>query len=84
MSQAIILGDVHLGKSMAIGKVGLGSALNSRIADQLNLLDWTLDQAIEHNADHIIITGNRWTVLIHFPYSITWAKCGEGPEGGYL
>lgn len=78
MSQAIILGDVHLGKSMAIGKVGLGSALNSRIADQLNLLDWTLDQAIEHNAEHIIITGDIFEEPKPAPLLITlfiaWLK----------
>jgi len=58
MSLAIILGDVHLGKGVNIGKVGIGSNLNSRIVDQINLLDWTLDQAIDHHADHIIITGD--------------------------
>lgn len=58
MSHAIILGDVHLGKGLSIGKAGVGSNLNSRVADQLNLLDWTLDQAHEHAADDIIITGD--------------------------
>lgn len=58
MSLAIILGDVHLGKGTNIGKVGIGSNLNSRIVDQTNLLDWTLDQAIDHHADHIIVTGD--------------------------
>jgi len=54
----IILGDVHIGKSISLGKAGIGSNLNSRIADQLNLLDWTLDQAVDRGADHIIITGD--------------------------
>lgn len=58
MSHAIILGDVHLGKGTSIGKTGVGSNLNSRIADQLNLLDWTLEQAVERHADQIIITGD--------------------------
>lgn len=58
MTTAIILGDVHLGKNTSIGKTGIGSNLNSRIADQLNLLDWTLERAIEHCAEHIIITGD--------------------------
>jgi len=57
MSQ-IILGDVHLGKSLSIGRIGIGSNLNSRVADQLNLLDWTLDLAVERGSDHIIITGD--------------------------
>jgi DNA repair exonuclease SbcCD nuclease subunit len=54
----IILGDPHVGKNTALGKVGVGSTLNSRIADQLNLLDWTLERAVEHCAEHIIITGD--------------------------
>jgi len=58
MSNVIILGDVHLGKNLSQGKVGIGSNLNSRIADQLNLLDWTLDQAVESSAEHIIVTGD--------------------------
>lgn len=58
MSTVLILGDVHLGKSLSQGRVGIGSNLNSRIVDQLNLLDWTLDQAIESSIDHIIITGD--------------------------
>lgn len=58
MSHTIILGDVHLGKGTSIGKAGVGSSLNSRIVDQINLLDWTLDQALESNANDIIITGD--------------------------
>lgn len=54
----IILGDVHLGKGINIGKGGIGSTLNSRIVDQINLLDWTLERAHEHAIDHIIITGD--------------------------
>ncbi len=50
MSTAIILGDPHVGKGTNIGKSGIGSSLNSRIVDQLNLLDWTLDRALEHHA----------------------------------
>jgi DNA repair exonuclease SbcCD nuclease subunit len=58
MTTAVILGDVHLGKGLNIGKVGVGSTLNSRIVDQLNLLDWTLERAADHCAEHIIITGD--------------------------
>jgi exonuclease SbcD len=58
MSNVIILGDVHLGKGVNIGKTGIGSNLNSRIADQLNLLDWTLDQAVESSSEHIVVTGD--------------------------
>ena len=57
-SNIIILGDPHIGKSTNIGKIGIGSSLNSRIDDQSNLLDWTLDQAVDHHVDHIVITGD--------------------------
>lgn len=58
MSTTIILGDVHLGKGTSIGKTALGANLNSRIVDQMNLLDWVLDRASEHSANEIIITGD--------------------------
>jgi len=58
MNNVVILGDPHIGKSTNIGKAGIGTNLNSRISDQLDLLDWTLDQAIIKDAGHIIITGD--------------------------
>lgn len=78
MSYAIILGDVHLGKGLNIGKSGIGANLNSRIVDQLNLLDWTLDQAIDRHADTIIITGDVFEEPKPHPSLITlfisWLK----------
>ena len=78
MSIAIILGDVHLGKSQAYGKNTIGSQLNTKLNDQLNLLDWTLEQAIEEQASHIIITGDIFedpkpppTIIAYF---ISWLK----------
>lgn len=58
MSATILLGDPHLGKGLSIGRSGIGSALNSRIVDQCNILEWVLVQAIEHMAGNIIITGD--------------------------
>lgn len=58
MSVTLIVGDIHLGKGVGIGRPGIGSALNSRIVDQLSLLDWVLDQAIDINASAIILTGD--------------------------
>lgn len=58
MSATIILGDPHLGKGCSIGKPGIGSALNSRIVDQFNILEWTLSRALEVAASNIIITGD--------------------------
>jgi DNA repair protein SbcD/Mre11 len=54
----LVLGDVHLGKGLNIGKQSVGSALNSRIVDQSNLLDWVYDQAVENNVQHIVLTGD--------------------------
>jgi exonuclease SbcD len=69
---AIILGDVHLGKSQTLGKTTVGATLNSRLADQLNLLDWTLDQAVDCHADSIIITGDIFEEPKPHPSIITF------------
>ncbi len=58
MSSVLILGDVHLGKSQSLGKNIIGSNVNSRVIDQVNLLDWTLDKAIDHNITDIVLTGD--------------------------
>lgn len=58
MNKCIILGDVHLGKNIRLGRPGAGKDLNSRIKDQLSLLDWVLNQAKENEANAIIITGD--------------------------
>ena len=58
MTQILILGDPHLGKNVSLGKTNLGSNLNTRLVDQLNLLDWTLEQAIDSHSSHIIISGD--------------------------
>lgn len=75
---AIILGDVHLGKSQTLGKTTVGANLNSRLADQLHLLDWTLEQALEEGADHIIITGDIFEEPKPHPsvitFFISWLK----------
>jgi DNA repair protein SbcD/Mre11 len=77
-SQVLILGDTHIGKSQSIGKVALGSALNSRVIDQLNLLDWTMDQAVERHIQHIMITGDVFDDPKPIPNLITlfinWLK----------
>lgn len=74
----IILGDVHLGKGINIGKGGIGATLNSRIVDQINLLDWTLERAVDHAIEHIIITGDVFEEPKPHPSLITifiaWLK----------
>lgn len=58
MSITLLLGDIHLGAGATIGKPGVGFTLNSRIADQLNLLEWTLERALEFEVENIILTGD--------------------------
>lgn len=58
MSSFICIGDPHIGKSTNIGKSVVGSKLNSRIVDQIELLDWSLERAIHHNVTDIILTGD--------------------------
>lgn len=78
MSLSILIGDPHIGKNCLQGKVGIGSHLNSRIEDQLNILDWTLDQAIEIVATDIIITGDVFEDPKPHPslitFFISWLK----------
>jgi exonuclease SbcD len=60
MTVGIIVGDVHLGKGVNIGKPGIGNALNSRVLDQVKLLDWIVDQCLSVDAELIILTGDIW------------------------
>lgn len=56
--RSLIVGDLHLGKGIAIGKPGIGSSLNSRIKDQMKLLNWVTEQAVDNNVDSVIWTGD--------------------------
>jgi len=58
MSASLIVGDVHLGGGLNIGKPGIGSNLNSRIIDQLQTLDWILDTSVNKYIDNIFLTGD--------------------------
>jgi exonuclease SbcD len=53
----VLLGDPHLGKGLSKG-ISSPGVMNSRITDQINLLDWVLEQAIAKLAGHIVITGD--------------------------
>jgi len=74
----LILGDPHLGASQSLGKIGIGASLNSRTVDQINLLDWTLEQAIDENVSDIIVTGDVFEDPKPAPHLISlfisWAK----------
>lgn len=78
MSKILIIGDPHLGKGLTLGKHGVGLKLNSRLLDQLNLLDWILEKAVELEANHIIITGDVFEEPKPHPTIITlflsWLK----------
>lgn len=54
----IIVGDVHLGKYLSVGRPESGIRLNSRVADTVNLLDWILEIAFDGGIDNIIFTGD--------------------------
>lgn len=54
----LILGDVHLGKSTSIGRSAELGQLNSRIQDQIDLLDWAFDRCQETKTKLIAITGD--------------------------
>lgn len=58
MNKTLLVGDLHLGKGTSIGKPGIGTVLNSRISDQVKLLDWIIDTAIDNCVDTIIFTGD--------------------------
>lgn len=58
MSKILIVGDLHLGKNLNLGRQAVGSQLSSRAIDQLNSLTWILQQAIDRDVDHIIFTGD--------------------------
>ena len=78
----LILGDIHLGAGANLGKTVLGTNLNSRVADQLDLLNWTLDTADRELVTDIVLTGDIFeepkphTSLIAL--FITWLqKCSQ-------
>ena len=58
MAKIIVLGDVHLGKGMNIGKNISGTNYNSRLLDQMRLLEWSLSKSLEIGALDIVITGD--------------------------
>ncbi len=62
-NKSLIVGDVHLGKSVGFGKPSIDGSLNSRISDQVHILNWILQQAILKMVDRVIITGDIFEEL---------------------
>lgn len=54
----LIVGDCHLGRSLRLGKSGVGTNLNTRILDQIVLLDWIVAQLVEHQITILILVGD--------------------------
>lgn len=54
----LILGDLHIGKGINIGKPAQLGKLNSRIQDQIDLLEWALQYTVNYNLQNIILTGD--------------------------
>jgi len=83
LAKALILGDLHLGKNLNFGKnlIG-GTTYNSRLGDQLNILDWVLQLCSAEQIYHVIITGDifeepkpNFQIIKEF---LKWInKCGD-------
>jgi DNA repair exonuclease SbcCD nuclease subunit len=56
--KCLILGDIHLGKGISCGRPAELGSLNSRIQDQIDILDWAYDLCIKDNINNIIIAGD--------------------------
>lgn len=62
-NKTLIIGDMHLGKGLRIGKPAVDGALNSRIVDQVRILNWILDTGINRGVNRFIITGDIFEEL---------------------
>jgi DNA repair exonuclease SbcCD nuclease subunit len=58
MNKTIIIGDCHIGSGQSIGKTISANSLNTRITDQLNILNWILSIGLENDVDKFIFTGD--------------------------
>jgi exonuclease SbcD len=57
MNRSLIIGDCHIGKGVSFGKSS-SDGLNSRIIDQINILNWILNYSINNNISRLILTGD--------------------------
>ena len=82
MNKVLQIPDPHLGAHANLSKNVIGTSINSKLADQLNLLDWIVEKAISEDVDNIIITGDVFespqppaSLMTHF---IAWLnKCRQ-------
>src|SRR5690606_29637600 len=54
----LILGDLHIGRGISMGKPAELGKLNSRIQDQVDLLDWAYNECKSRGIKHIFLTGD--------------------------
>lgn len=57
MNRTLIIGDCHIGKGISFGK-SYSDGLNTRIVDQINILNWILNYSINSNISRLILTGD--------------------------
>jgi exonuclease SbcD len=74
----LIVGDLHLGKGVSIGKPASPGKLNSRIQDQFNLLQWVIKTCQDNGVTNLILTGDVYQEPRPHPTTISmfmrWLK----------
>lgn len=79
--KVLILGDLHIGKNLSLGRPAEQNKLNSRIQDQVDLLNWSYEQCLKQDVKHIIITGDVYQDFRPYPAVIgifmRWLKLCE-------
>lgn len=53
-----ILGDPHIGGSANLGYIEATRQINTRLIDQANLIDYTIDYCINNTIRHLVFTGD--------------------------
>lgn len=54
----LVVGDLHIGGSLSMGKPSSEDSLNSRVLDQSRILNWIIKLSIEKNVSTLILTGD--------------------------
>ena len=54
----LIVGDLHIGGSLSMGKPSSEDSLNSKVLDQSRILNWIIKISIEKNVTTLILTGD--------------------------
>lgn len=79
--KVLILGDLHIGKGISAGKPAEQGKLNSRVQDQVDLLNWSYDLCVKQDVKHIVITGDVYQDFRPYPAVIgifmRWLKLCE-------